>query len=59
MSKNMSIDEMVELLKNGGFRYFERSHQMGSINYLVKVYKIGPPHSLIRIDIKEEIKNGS
>lgn len=59
MSKNMSIDEMVELLKNGGFRLVERDHQMGNIQYNVKAYKIGPPHSIIRIDIKEENKNGS
>lgn len=58
MSKNMSIDEIVGLLKNGGFRYFERSHKMGTIQYNVKAYKIGPPHSLMRIDIKEENQNG-
>lgn len=57
----MNLDDMVGALKITGFKKLEGDHSIGGILYKVKAYKIGEPHNLIRIDVKEfseeEMKN--
>ena len=57
----MNLDEMVGFLKKSTLRSIEGDHSIDGKIYHVKAYKIGDPHNLIRLDVKEfskeEIQN--
>ena len=57
----MTIEEAIQALENSGLRKIEGDYLINNTLYHVKAYKIGIPHELIRIDIKEftekEIRN--
>lgn len=52
----MDLDGFVDALKRTGIKKLEGDHLIGGIIYRVKAYKIGPPHDLIRLDVKEFFK---
>lgn len=49
----MDLDGFVDALKITGLQKLEGDLSIGGVLYKVKAYKIGPPHSIIRIDVKE------
>lgn len=57
----MDLDGFVDALKITGLKKIDGDHSIGGKLYHVKAYKIGGPHNIIRIDLKEfskeEIKN--
>ena len=57
----MDLDGFVDALKITGLRKIDGDHSIGGVLYKIKAYKIGNPHNLIRLDVKEfskeEIQN--